>query len=80
MSRRRMEVHYDRHHVRPRSRGGGRRHNIVVLPAFYGVPESVAYGMLPLIASFNVAQGAITVLLGIFLDEAVKKRFPIPRS
>ena len=54
--------------------------NIVVLPAFYGVPESVAYGMLPLIASFNVAQGAITVLLGIFLDEAVKKRFPIPRS
>ena len=53
--------------------------NIIVLPAIYGVPESVAYGMLPLIAVFNVAQGAITVLLGIFLDEAVKKRFPIPK-
>jgi riboflavin transporter FmnP len=54
--------------------------NIIVLPAFYGVPQSVAYGMLPLIAVFNVAQGAITVFLGIFLDEAVRKRFPIPQS
>ena len=53
--------------------------NIIVLPAFYGVPQSVAYGMLPLIALFNVAQGAITVLLGIFLDEAVRKRFPTPQ-
>ncbi len=53
--------------------------NIIVLPAFYGVPQSVAYGMLPLIALFNIAQGAITVLLGIFLDEAVRKRFPTPR-
>jgi riboflavin transporter FmnP len=53
--------------------------NVIVLPAFYGLPESVAYGMLPLIAVFNVAQGIITVLLGIFLYEAVKKRFPMPR-
>jgi riboflavin transporter FmnP len=53
--------------------------NLIVLPAFYGVPQSVAYGMLPLIALFNIAQGAITVLLGIFLDEAVRKRFPTPR-
>jgi hypothetical protein len=35
--------------------------------------------MLPLIAAFNVAGGAITILLGAFLDEAVKKRFPTPR-
>jgi hypothetical protein len=54
--------------------------NFIVLPAFYGFPESVAYGMLPLIAVFNVAQGTITILLGIFLDEAVKKRFSIPRQ
>ena len=54
--------------------------NIIILPAFYGIPESVAYGMLPLIAVFNVAQGTITVLLGIFLDKAVKKRFPMPKS
>ena len=53
---------------------------IIILPAFYGIPESVAYGMLPLIAVFNVAQGTITVLLGIFLNEAVKKRFPMPKS
>lgn len=53
---------------------------IIILPAFYGIPESVAYGMLPLIAVFNVAQGTITVLLGIFLDKAVKKRFPMPKS
>ncbi len=53
--------------------------NMVVLPAFYGYPEAVAYAMLPLIAAFNVAQGAITILLGIFLDEAIKKRFPTPR-
>ena len=54
--------------------------NIIILPAFYGIPESVAYGMLPLITVFNVAQGTITVLLGIFLDKAVKKRFPMPKS
>ena len=54
--------------------------NFIVLPAFYGFPEGVAYGMLPLIAVFNVAQGTLTILLGILLDEAVKKRFPIPRQ
>ena len=54
--------------------------NIIVLPNFYGFLESVAYGMLPLIAVFNVAQGTITILLGIFLDEAVRKRYPTPKS
>ena len=32
MSRHRMEVRYDRHHIVPRSRNGGRRRNIVILP------------------------------------------------
>jgi riboflavin transporter FmnP len=53
--------------------------NMVVLPGFYGIPEAVAFGMLPLIAVFNVAAGAITILLGMFLDEAVRRRFPAPR-
>jgi riboflavin transporter FmnP len=52
--------------------------NLVVLP-LYGYPEVVAYGMLPLIAAFNVAAGAITILLATFLYEAVKRRFPTPR-
>jgi riboflavin transporter FmnP len=54
--------------------------NIIVLPIYYGIPESVAYGMLPLIAIFNVAQGVVTILLGVFLYEAVKKRFPTPHT
>ena len=52
--------------------------NIFVLP-LYGYPTEVAYGLLPLIAAFNVASGAITVLLGAFLYEAIRKRFPTPR-
>jgi len=52
--------------------------NIFVLPV-YGYPTEVAYGMLPLIAVFNVVSGAITILLGVFLYEAVKRRFPVPR-
>ena len=52
--------------------------NIFVLP-IYGYPTEVAYGMLPLIAAFNVASGAITVLLGAFLYEAIRRRFPTPR-
>ncbi len=48
--------------------------NLAVLPAFYGIPGGVAFGMLPLIAVFNVVQGAITILLGIFIYQAVKRR------
>jgi hypothetical protein len=48
--------------------------NLYVLPNFYGVPMEATIGLLPLIAAFNAAQGAITVLLGIFLDKAVKRR------
>ena len=48
--------------------------NLAVLPAFYGIPGGVAYGMLPLIAIFNVIQGAITILLGIFIHQAIVRR------
>ncbi|MCX6648065.1 MAG: hypothetical protein NTV61_01570 [Candidatus Bathyarchaeota archaeon] len=53
--------------------------NILVLP-IYGYPTEVAYGMLPLIAAFNVVGGAITILLGAFLYEAIRRRFPMPRA
>ena len=52
--------------------------NIFVLP-LYGYPQPVVYGMLPLVAAFNVVAGAITVLLGSFLYEAVRRRFPAPQ-
>jgi riboflavin transporter FmnP len=48
--------------------------NLAVLPAFYGLPVGVAYGMLPLITIFNVAQGAITILLALFIHGAVVRR------
>jgi len=50
--------------------------NLYVLPNLYGVPLEATYGLLPLIAVFNVAQGAITVGLGVFLDGAVRRRLP----
>ncbi len=53
--------------------------NILVLP-LYGYPAEVVYGMLPLVAAFNVAGGAITILLGAFLDEAIRRRFPTPSA
>ena len=53
--------------------------NILVLP-LYGYPDPVVYGMLPLIAAFNVVSGAITILLGATLHEAIKRRFPAPRA
>jgi len=48
--------------------------NLYVLPNFYGVPMEATIGLLPLIAAFNVVQGAITIWLGLFLDRAVKGR------
>jgi riboflavin transporter FmnP len=51
--------------------------NMIILP-LYGYPEAVAYGMLPLIAAFNVAAGTLTILLATFLHEAIKRRFPTP--
>jgi len=50
--------------------------NLYVLPNVYGVPMEATVGLLPLIAAFNVAQGALTVGLGVFLDRAVRRRLP----
>lgn len=50
--------------------------NIIVLPNFWGVPLEVAYGLMPLIAGFNVAQGLISLGLGSYLFDAVEKRLP----
>jgi len=36
----------------------------------------VAYGLMPLIAGFNVAQGLISLGLGSYLFDAVEKRLP----
>jgi len=51
--------------------------NLYVLPTFYGVPISVTYGLLPLIGLFNIAQGLISILLGIFLDRAIRDRLGV---
>ncbi len=53
--------------------------NVFVLP-LYGYPAEVVYGMLPLVAAFNVAAGTITILLGTALHEAIRRRFPAPRA
>ena len=50
--------------------------NLYVLPNFYGVPVEATMGLLPLIAAFNVVQGAVTAGLGVFLDKAVRRRLP----
>ncbi len=50
--------------------------NLFVMPNFWGVPLEVAYGMLPMLAGFNVVQGLISLGFGYFLHEAVKRRLP----
>jgi riboflavin transporter FmnP len=50
--------------------------NLYVLPNFYGVPVEATVGLLPLIAAFNVVQGAVTAGLGVFLYKAVRRRLP----
>jgi len=50
--------------------------NLYVLPNIYRVPMEAAIGLLPLIAVFNLLQGAITIGLGRFLYQAVQSRLP----
>jgi riboflavin transporter FmnP len=50
--------------------------NLVVLPTYYGVPYSVAVGMLFLLGAFNAMQGGISTLLGYALYEAYTRRVP----
>jgi riboflavin transporter FmnP len=48
--------------------------NLIVLPAYYGVPQTAAIWLSPLIVAFNVAQGFISIVLGYFLYEALIRR------
>jgi len=48
--------------------------NLVVLPAYYGMPYNVAVGMLPMLGVFNAIQGGLTVTLGYLLYEAYVRR------
>ena len=50
--------------------------NWAVLPLFYGVPIQVTYGLLPLIGVFNAVQGGVSILLGFFFNDAVRRRLP----
>jgi len=50
--------------------------NLVVFPMFYRTPFTAALLLLPLIAVFNVAQGSISIFIGYFINEALKKRIP----
>jgi len=48
--------------------------NLIVLPAYYGMPHNIVVGLMPMISVFNATQGTITVLLGFFLNEAYVRR------
>jgi len=48
--------------------------NLIVLPAYYGVPYSAAVGMMPLLGLFNAMQGSISILFGHALNEAYVRR------
>ena len=50
--------------------------NLVILPAYYGIPYNAAVGMLYPLGIFNSMQGAISTLLGYALYEAYTRRVP----
>jgi riboflavin transporter FmnP len=50
--------------------------NLIVLPNAYGIPWSGVIGMIPMLGVFNAIQGAISIFLGNFLNEAYKLRIP----
>jgi riboflavin transporter FmnP len=52
--------------------------NIVVLPIAYSMPFEAAIAMIPLLTVFNCVQGAISILVGYFIYEAIKRRTTIP--
>jgi riboflavin transporter FmnP len=51
--------------------------NLIILPVYYGMPQSVAVDLLPLIGAFNALQGGMTVLVGYGLYEAFIRRVPM---
>jgi len=54
--------------------------NLVILPAYYGVPYDAAVGMLYPLGVFNSMQGAISTLLGYALYEAYTRRVPSAKA
>jgi hypothetical protein len=57
--------------------------NVLLLPIFMGrfYPTSEAVMVIiPLLAAFNIIQGAISVIGGLLIYEGIKKRIPILRS
>lgn len=54
--------------------------NLVVIPAYYGMPFQVAVDLLPMIGAFNALQGGMTVLIGYLIYEAYVSRVLFGRS
>jgi len=51
--------------------------NYYLLPFFYGMPVSVAAGLLPTIAMFNASQAAINIYPAYLLSLAIRRRIPL---
>lgn len=54
--------------------------NMLLLPAYYGMSQTVTIGLLPLIAVFNALQGTVTVLGGYMLYELYTRRVSVRSS
>lgn len=50
--------------------------NLIVQPLYYGTPFMAVLLLSPLIGVFNAIQGAISILGGYFIYEAIRRRFP----
>jgi riboflavin transporter FmnP len=50
--------------------------NYYLLPFFYGMPVSVAAGLLPVIAVFNSSQAAINIIPAYLLAATIRRRVP----
>jgi hypothetical protein len=50
--------------------------NLLVLPTYYQTPFATTLAISPFIALFNAVQGSISILGGLLIFEAVKKRIP----
>jgi len=49
---------------------------IPVFTMYYGLPVTVALSMSPLVATFNLIQGFLSIFCGDFLYETLKRRAP----
>jgi riboflavin transporter FmnP len=48
--------------------------NLIILPLYYGITQTAAILLSPLIVAFNVVQGFIGIILGYFLYETLMLR------